>query len=239
MSTPTAYDIPFIDFITGENLGPYRDKSSATNDVTNLLRQHFNQLALRRGLAPVEFANRDVGWFFPDDLLPRNKIVFDTPDGRRIRRSMSGNFKDLRWHVCLVAKPRIWPELVYRVHVNVVLSANGKAALPGEKTHKRRIRLIRSWWNNIWRDRMLAAMHFLADGAASIVIEAGNNDFSVATSPLLAQVPVSYDATDAPLPNEEDDEGNIVPSAALNDHYDDMDEGEADPGPGSEGEGEP
>jgi len=32
---------------------------------------------------------------------------------------------------------------------------------------------------------------------------------------LAAELPVSYEATDPPLPSEEDDEGNIVPSAAL------------------------
>jgi hypothetical protein len=117
-----------------------------------------------------------------------------------------------------------------------VLSADGKAAIPGEKTHKRRRRLTRSWWNDVWRDRMLAAMHHLADGAASVVVGAGNNTFNIATMPLLADVPISYDAVDAPLPSEEDDEGNVVPVAALDDQSDDMDEG--DGGDGSDGEDE-
>jgi hypothetical protein len=39
-------------------------------------------------------------------------------------------------------------------------------------------------------------------------------------------VPVSYDATDPPLPTEEDEQGNIVPSAALDDEFADIDEPE-------------
>ena len=35
------------------------------------------------------------------------------------------------------------------------------AILPGNKTHNRRRRLTRSWWNDVWRDRLLAAVHFL------------------------------------------------------------------------------
>jgi hypothetical protein len=131
---PTAYDLAFEEFVGGVNLGPYLDRTSATNDVVNLLRQHFDAVARSRGLLPVEFATKDIGWFFPDGLLPENRIVFDAPDGRRIRRVMSGKFKDLRWHVCLIAKPRVWPELVYRVHANVVLSADGKTPIPGDKT---------------------------------------------------------------------------------------------------------
>ena len=160
--------------------------------------------------------------------MPDNRIVFDAPDGRRIRRAMSGKFKDLRWHVCLLAKPRVWPELVYRVHANVVLSPDGKTPLPGDKTHKRRRRLTKSWWNDVWRDRLLAAMHFLADGNSVISATAGNDAFQISTWPLLLDVPVSYDATDPPLPREEDDEGNIVPSAALEDQFGDIDDTEPD-----------
>jgi hypothetical protein len=230
-STPTAYDIPFADFIKGENLGPYLDRPPASNDVVNLLRQHFNAVAQGRGLLPVDFASGERGWFFSDGLIPDRTIAFATDTGRRVRRSMSGKFKALRWHVCLVARPRIWPELVYRVHINVVLSEDGKSPLPGDKTHRRRKRLTKSWWNDVWRDRLLAAMHFLAAGTPAIVVEAGNDRFEIAASPLATEVPVSYDASDPPLPSEEDEQGNIVPSAALEDFPDEAgdDEPEAVP----------
>jgi TIR domain len=221
---PTAYDTAFDDFVSGRNLGPYAEKAFGSNDVVNLLRQHFDQLAERRGLLPVDFANGERGWFFPDDLLSANKVAVDLADGRRIRRAMSGKFKRLRWHVCIVAKPRIWPALVYRVHANVVLSVDGKTPLGGEKTHVRRRRLTRSWWNNVWRDRLLAAMHYLANGAPVIAMRAGDEPFEIALQPLIATVPVSYDATDPPLISEEDEEGNIIPSAALDDHLDDTDD---------------
>jgi hypothetical protein len=222
--TPIAYDIPFMEFVSGKDLGPYVERPGATNDVINLLRQHFDRLAAARGLLAVEFSNKQVGWFFPDALLPGNKLSFTAHNGRRIRRSMSGKFKELRWHVCLLAKPRIWPELVYRIHASVVLSIDGKTPIPGAKTHKRRRRLTKSWWNDVWRDRLLTAMHFLANGAAAISMKAGNERFEVATWPLVTAVPVSYEAVDPPLPSEEDEEGNIVPTAALDDQTDDLDE---------------
>jgi hypothetical protein len=226
---PTAYEIPFMDFVSGINLGPYFDRQGANKDIVNLLRQHFDQTAAARGLLPVEFASGQTGWFFPDGLVTANKVVCETLDGRRIRRSVSGRFKALRWHLCVLAKPRIWPALVYRIHANVVLSTDGKTPIPGNKTHKRRRRLTKSWWNDVWRDRLLAAMNFLAGNKASIAMEAGHVQFAVSTRPLLADVPVSYEASDAPLPSEEDDEGNIVPSAALDDQIDDLDEAGEEP----------
>lgn len=229
----TAYDVAFADLIAGVDLGPYAKSSLATRDVVNLLRQHFDATARRRGLLPVQFASGETGWFFPDGLIDGGKITCKTPDGRILRRSMSGKFRNLRWHVCLLARARVWPQLVYRIHANVVLSEDGSTPLPGDKTQKRRLRLTRSWWNDVWRDRLMSAMSFLAGDSAAIVIEAGNERFEVATWPLAVELPVSYEANDEPLISEEDDEGNIVPSAALDDFAEDAGE-EDEPTPANE-----
>ncbi len=224
----TAYDVPFMDFISGDDTGPFAERSGATNHAVDLLRQHFSKLAQSKGLLSVEFANRDVGWFFPDGLVPGGKVLFEGADGRPHRRALSGKFKALRWHTCLVVKPRLWPELVYRVHANLVLTKDGLTPLPGDRTHRRRRRLTRSWWNDVWRDRLLAAISFLADGNQEVTLAAGNEAFQLARTPLLVNVPVSYEATDPPPPSEEDEEGNIIQSAAPDDYDDDLDENEED-----------
>lgn len=94
----------------------------------------------------------------------------------------------------------------------------GRTPQAGEKTHIKRRRLTRSWWNDIWRDRLLAAVRYLADGDDHITFAAGNEHFQMSAWPIEAEIPVFYHADDAPLPNEEDDEGNIIPSAALDDY---------------------
>lgn len=224
----TEYDIPFQDFIAGENQGPRPgDDIGVRNDVISLLRQHFSQIAQARGLRKVEFANREEGWFFPDGLIPEGKIIFRAENGRRINRTMSGKFKGLRWHICLIAKPRIWPTLVYRIHANVVLTKDGHTPLSGDETHKRRRRVTRSWWNDVWRDRLVASMHFLAAGQTMVTAEAGNERFTFAAWPMEIEIPVSYEATDPPLPSEEDDEGNIIPTSDIDDRTDDECDSEA------------
>jgi hypothetical protein len=67
-------------------------------------------------------------------------------------------------------------------------------------------------------------MSFLADGADALVINTGNASFHVSTWPLLTELPVSYEATDSPLPSDEDEQGNIVPNADLDDRSNDLDE---------------
>jgi hypothetical protein len=226
--TPTLYDVALADFLDGRDFGPYTERSPASNDVVNLLRQHFAAIARNRGLLPVEFANKETGWFFPDDLIPNKRVSFVGPDGRRIARVLSGKFKMLRWHVCLTARSRLSPLPVYRIHTNLVLTRDGKTPLPGDKTHQRRRRLTKSWWNDVWRDRLLAAVYFLADGASFVEVPAGNEKFRFASWPLTIDFPVSYDADDPPMPREEDDEGTIIPGPELDDPRDDL-EDEDDP----------
>src|SRR6202012_2802841 len=113
-------------------------------------------------------------------IIPGNKLNFISPTGRRLVRAMSGKFKALRWHLCLTAKPRLWPIPVYRIHANVVLTRDGKTPLPGDKTHQRRRRLTKSWWNDVWRDRLVAGMSFLGQNKCSISMETGDAQFAVA-----------------------------------------------------------
>jgi hypothetical protein len=218
----TDYDVAFEDFVSGKALGPVR-RAEASNLVANLMRQHFDVLAGARGLKRFEFANGDTGWFFPEGLLPSGRMIFETPDGRKRWRTLTGRFKTLRWHMCLVAKPRIWPEPVYRVHANLVLTEDGQTALPGGKTHKRRRRLTRSWWNDIWRDRLLASMAWLAAGDTAVTLSAGNETMQIARFPITTEVPVSYYEAGPTLPDEESEEGEIILDHRL-DGRDDLDE---------------
>jgi hypothetical protein len=66
-------------------------------------------------------------------------------------------------------------------------------------------------------------MSFLANGQSRILLQAGKEIIEVATWPLVAKSHVAYETGQTSLPTEEDDEGNIVPTEALNlrDDFDD------------------
>jgi len=69
-------------------------------------------------------------------------------------------------------------------------------------------------------------MHHFSGGEPDIIAQAGNESFQISSWPIETVSSHSYDAVDAPLPVEEDDEGNIVPIAALDDQIDEFDEDE-------------
>jgi len=209
----TLYAIPLAGVLDGSNTGPFVDQRDADNHIVNLLRQHWNAFAKRRGLLPFEFANGQVGWFFPDGLI-ESRTTFQLPSGESASRLFSGKFKDRRWHLCLLAKPRLWPTPAFRVHANLVLTEDGKTPLPGDKTHKLRKRLTKSWWNDKWRDLLLASMAWLAEGEDSLDLAVGDETFKLAAYPLETEIVVSYPIAAAP-PTEETDEGEIIQTEEL------------------------
>jgi hypothetical protein len=48
------------------------------------------------------FASGEVGWFFPEDLIPKNGAEYLGRDGKIHRRVMRGKYRKLRWHTCLM-----------------------------------------------------------------------------------------------------------------------------------------
>jgi len=179
----TRFWLKTPDLLEGKDIDPFAGRAEARNHVVNLIRQHWNLAMARRGLQRFEFAAGRIGWFFPDGLVD-GPVKFTLPDGRRVSRVVSGKFKDRRWHLCLVARPMLWPTPFVRVHANMALSMDGKTPLPGTQTQRVRMRLTKSWWNDKWRDLLLAGMNWVAEGGASFTLATGDESFAVSSMPL-------------------------------------------------------
>lgn len=202
----------------GRGIDPFSNRDTARRHVVNLMRQHWDHRMRNTGLEAFEFSNGQTGWFFPDGLI-QGSIKATGPDGRKIDRVLSGKFKDRRWHLCIVANPRLWPEPLLRVHANLVLTEDGKTPLPGEATQRLRRRLTRSWFNDKWRDMLLAAMNLLADGKDTLDLSVGDEQFELACHPTMHEIGVSYDANETRT-TEEDDAGEIVLGEELDTSFD-------------------
>lgn len=213
------FELSFDSLVRGRNDTPFVNRSDARHNIVNLLRQHWDLTMKRRGLSRFEFSAGKVGWFFPDQLIP-GRVKAEITSTIAVDRALSGKFKERRWHLCLVATPRVWPAPLFRVHANIALSENGQDALPGQATHLVRRRLTRSWWNDKWRDVLLAGMHWLADGKPTLSIAAGTEAFELAIVPTQLELAVSYSA-DELRASEESSEGEISLSEDLEDGSED------------------
>lgn len=206
--------LPFNSVIDGKYPHIFGDRTDARRIVVNLLRQHWDFAMHRRGLKPVEFASGAKGWFFPDGLIAKS-VRLNLHNGQKIDRVLSGKFKDRRWHLCLVTQPKLWPDALYRVHANVAVTTDGQTPLPGEQLQRIRVRLTRSWFNDKWRDMLLAAMGWLAEGNDILDLAVMGERLSIPSLPMIFDFPVSFVAEEA-RQTEEDETGQIT----LSDEFD-------------------
>lgn len=217
------FSIPFDNLISGKDVDPFPSRSQSRHFTVNLMRQHWDFTMKRNGLRPFEFSNGKIGWFFPDGLI-EGGVKRDLANGSRVHRVLSGKFKERRWHLCLVAKPQVWPEPIFRVHANVALTEDGVTPLPGDKTHRIRRRLTKSWWNDKWRDMLLASLGWLSNPETDLVdLSVGAEALALEAFPISVETSHSY-TDNRPALVEENEVGEILLSDEMDNRTEALDE---------------
>jgi hypothetical protein len=110
---------------------------------------------------------------------------FKKPDGTaRIRY----------WHFAVSARSRLFPTPAYNVKTHVLFSDDGEKIWESDRRlHRARMSQCKDWWNDKWRDRVLAVMSWLAEGSKAIQVPLGNSvSLDVASWPMTMLSPVSY-----------------------------------------------
>lgn len=201
-------NLPFNSVVEGSYPHIFGKRADARRIIVNLMRQHWDLTMHRRGLLPVNFSSGARGWFVPEGLIEKS-VKATLADGHKVDRVLSGKFKNLRWHLCLVAQPKLWPEALYRVHANVAVTTDGRTALPGEQLQRMRLRLTRSWFNDKWRDMLLASMSWLADSEGTLDLGATGERLAVKSLPMAFAFGASFSAVED-RNAEEDATGQIT-----------------------------
>jgi hypothetical protein len=86
------------------------------------------------------------------------------------------------------------PETLFVVKGHVLFSDDRKTLWNSkDATAKARRNQCKNWWNDDWRDRLLATMSFLAGDEERIRIALGSEEsFALQKLPILFESPVSY-----------------------------------------------
>lgn len=166
----------------------------ATYDAFLALVGRAWELALeRRGLRRYEMANGRQCMFFPDGLASE-RVTFSA-DGLQSWRSLTGRRRDARWHFGVSAVARHFAtSLCVSTASHVVFSDDGAHPWDSsEAQHRARRGLARNWWNAKWRDMLLAATSWLAEGSEVIRVATGAEQcIEVERVPMLFDAPFSF-----------------------------------------------
>jgi hypothetical protein len=163
--------------------------------VQRLVRDGWQRFVASRGLPTYSLSNDRVAAYFPASFNEGKMYRFSVDRGRlKGRRGLTGMARGNHWHFGLSADFQLLPDFVLVTKSHVLFSEDGQHILESTKRlHSLRRSACKGWWNDYWRDRLLAAMHWLADGKASMPVPlAPDLDLDVRVLPTLFRTPVTY-----------------------------------------------
>ncbi|MBV9570772.1 MAG: toll/interleukin-1 receptor domain-containing protein [Alphaproteobacteria bacterium] len=208
-----SYRIGFTDFLKGRPLEMPGMSSLETHKMAmSLVRQAWNATAAKRGLLPFETASGALAWYVPKGLIPMDKVSFHDSEGRPRRKTLVGQSakRGVYWHYAIEMKPSLGspPRLIARSHV--IFTLDGRLPLDSKaKMHSLRRSFCRNWWNDRWRDLLLAFGSWIAEDRESFTLASSAvNPIIVSARPILMISPISLVEGDAQsgTPVSEEDE---------------------------------
>lgn len=197
---------------------PSIGRSEARRILSNLIRQGWEIFARSKGLHSFEMASGQLVWFFENGFSAANKVQFVDIFGKKRRKSLVGHSpkRGVYWHYAV--EMRLAPGFPYRIIAkpHVLFTENGRDPLPSaSRMHALRRGFCKTWWNDRWRDLLIAYVSWLGDDSQHMPFDVGAND------PIL--VSAQFMMRDCPVaPENEGSESEIV-DLELDDDFEESD----------------
>jgi TIR domain len=152
----------------------------ARNQVTNLLRQGWDNRARELGLLANRTGTGSNTWYLPKGLIANDVFQFVGPDGSKRRKSLVGwsEKRKVYWHFGTEAIPVMTGSQHFILRPHVVFTEDGRTPIQSDtRMHVLRRGFCKSWWNDRWRDLIAAFAAWFAQGEEKIRIEMSDNAF--------------------------------------------------------------
>lgn len=211
--------------LSGEETTGFCKTKEIRGFLSRLLSLSWEKFVREEGLSYCQLAN-GAKCIYPTTVqLGDGAVWFQGTSGKKASRNLIG-YKTIKatasedeykrlWHFGLSASPLVHPTLAFAMKTHVVFTKDGSVVLDNKRLlHSARRSQCKDWWNDDWRDRLLATMAWLSTGKSTIEIAVGTESFvTIGTEPICFLSPVSYqdpdiepDVLDETV--DEDDEGD-------------------------------
>lgn len=133
---------------------------------------------------------------------------------------MVGKLKDKNWHFGISAAGKLYPFPVLMVTSRIIFTQDGINLIESKSIqHSSRRRQGKNWWNDKWREKLLAFVRFLSDDQDFFNLEVGSEEkIVISNEPQKFVGKMSYIT---PSDNTLDEESEL---ADINDYEDDTEE---------------
>lgn len=189
------------EYFVSEILAGNGPKSFARH-LSQILRMAWEQMMLNRPFPAHEMSSNAKAFYFRSGQVPSDMLFFAGMSGKQAHRNVVG-FKTTPagkryWHFGIQGKPVFRPEPVFVVKGHVLFSNDGRTLwTSSDRLHRARRSQCKNWWNDEWRDRILATMTHLGGEQGTIFVPLGSGvSFQIDLKPMSFLSPVTYVASD-------------------------------------------
>ncbi len=147
----------------------------------------------------------------PKDVVEANRVEFLDNDGKKRRKSLVGwsERRKVFWHFAVEARPVLGSSPHFLLKQHIIFTPDGISPVDGkERMHLLRRRFCKNWWNDRWRDLLIAFVRWLANGQ-DCKLELGLNTNVLLSQKLMtieSPVSVATDQSVFALSYEDEDE---------------------------------
>ncbi|TAM43576.1 MAG: toll/interleukin-1 receptor domain-containing protein [Gammaproteobacteria bacterium] len=177
-------------------------RQDAHNIFVSLLRRAWDRHMKNKGLLGQIFARGRVGYYLPvgDGDIKRTRFV--GPSGIAGSRALHGYSpkRSVYWHYAPELFPVLGRSLRFSFTPHVIFSEDGREPLTdAARAHRIRRSFCKSWWQDRWRDLMLAYLAHVAGDKETIELPLSESlNLGVKSRPVMFTSPVT-----AALPTNE------------------------------------
>jgi len=217
--------------LSGEETTGFCKTKEMRGFISRLMSLSWEKFIRDKGLSYYLLANGAKCIYPTTTQLGDGVVSFQRVSGKKTSRNLIG-YKTIkatanedeykrRWHFGLSASPLTYPTLAFVMKAHVVFTKDGAIVIDNKRLlHSARRSQCKDWWNDDWRDRILATMAWLSDGSSEITVSVGTDSFvTIAPEPVGFVSPVSYqdpetepDVLDETADEVEEDDDNDLES---------------------------
>lgn len=195
-------------FLEGGSILKRRD---AQNILVSLFRLACEKHLQRTGFAAATLSNGRVGYFHKIDGGGLKRTAFVGPTGISGSRALGGFSpkKNVYWHYAPELYPFIEKRSRFSLTAHVVFSEDGETPITeAARSHRLRRSFCKTWWQDRWRDLMLAYLSSMSDEAGQVTVKLSESRaliFSKHPSTFLSPVSANSPGADKVEPEMSDD----------------------------------
>ena len=161
--------------------------STCRHLIIEIINKSFEMtLKKTNGINPYQMSNSLAFWI-PQGILNKDKIG---------RIQLIGKQKDKKWHFGISAFAKLYPSPILQIKSHIFFTSDGINLISSNSIqHSARRAQGKRWWNNDWRNRLVAFLQYLSNNSNTFYLETGDpqSKISVSSIPVKFFGNISYD----------------------------------------------